>query len=38
VPTLTIKIQYRFESPSIAIREEKETKRIQIGKEVKLSL
>ena len=36
MPTLTATIQYSFEY--IAIREEKEIKRIQIGKEVTLSL
>ena len=39
VPTLTTTIQYSFERPSPAIREEKERKGIQIRKEkVKLSL
>ena len=38
VPTLTSTIQHSFGVLTIAIREEKEIKRIQIGKEVKLSL
>ena len=38
VLTLTTTIQYSFASPATAIREEKEIKGIQIGKEVKLSL
>ena len=36
--TLTTTIQHNFESPATAIREEKEIKVIQIGKEQKLSL
>ena len=37
--TLTTLIQHGFKNPSMAIREEKEIKEIQIGKkEVKLSL
>ena len=36
--TLTTFIQHSFRSPSHAIKEEKEIKGIQIGKEVKLSL
>ena len=36
VLTLTTTIQYSFASPATAIREEKEIKGIQIGKEVKL--
>ena len=38
MPTLTTAIQHSFGVLTIAIREEKEIKRIQIGKEVKLSL
>ena len=38
VPTLTTTIQHSFGSFSHAIREEKEIKGIQIGKEVKLLL
>jgi len=38
VRTLTTTIQHNFESPATAIREEKEIKVIQIGKEQKLSL
>ena len=38
VPTLTTTIQHSFHILATAIREEKEIRRIQIGKEVKLSL
>ena len=38
MPTLTTTIQHSFESFGHSIRAEKEIKRIQIGKEVKLSL
>ena len=38
MPTLTTTIEYSFGILAIAIREEKEIKGIQIGKEVKLSL
>ena len=38
MPTLTTIIQHSFGSPSHSNLEEKETKGIQIGKEVKLSL
>ena len=38
LPTLTTIIQHNFGSLATAIREEKEMKGIQIGKEVKLSL
>ena len=38
MPTLTTTIQHSLELLTIAIREEKEIKGIQIGKEVKLSL
>ena len=37
ISTLTTFVQHSFGSPSRAIREEKEIKGIQIGKEVKLS-
>ena len=38
MPTLTTTIQHSFGSLATAIREEKEIKGMQIGKEVKLSL
>ena len=38
MPTLNPTIQHSFEVLATAIREEKEIKGIQIGKEVKLSL
>ena len=38
MPTLTTTIQHSFGNLATAIREEKEIKGIQIGKEVKLSL
>ena len=38
MPTLITFIQHSFGSPSHSSREEKEIKRIQIGKEVKLLL
>ena len=38
MPTLTTTIQHSLEVLATAIRAEKEVKRIQIGKEVKLSL
>ena len=38
MPTLTTTIQHSFGSLATAVREEKEIKGIQIGKEVKLSL
>ena len=38
MPTLTTTIQHSFHILATAIREEKEIRRIQIGKEVKLSL
>ena len=38
MPTFTTTIQHSLELLTIAIREEKEIKGIQIGKEVKLSL
>ena len=38
MPTLTTSIQHSLEVLGITIREEKEIKGIQIGKEVKLSL